>query len=119
MSKGKKIALWIVSILLAALFLFAGLTKLLAPGQAKAMFVQVGYAAWFATFIGVCETLGGIGLLVPRLAGVAASGLSVVMVGAIYTVIARQHQPLQAMVPLVTLALLIAVGYARFKETRG
>jgi putative oxidoreductase len=119
MSKGKKIALWIVSGLVAALFLFSGLTKLLAPGQAKAMFVQIGYAAWFATFIGVCETLGGIGLLVPRLAALAASGLSIIMVGAIYTVIAKLHQPLQAIVPLVTLMLLLVVGYARFKEARG
>lgn len=118
MSKGKKIALWIVSILLAALFLFAGLSKLLAPEKAKQMFAQMGYAGWFAMFIGICETLGGIGLLIPRLAGLAAAGLSIIMVGAVYTVVAN-HQPGQSPVPLITMVLLIWVSYTRFKNTEG
>jgi putative oxidoreductase len=118
MSKGKTIALWIVSILIAALFLFAGLSKLLALDKAKQMFAQVGYAGWFATFIGVCETLGGIGVLIPRLAGLAAAGLSIIMIGAVYTVVSH-HQSSQAVVPLVTLIVLIWVGYTRFKNAQG
>ena len=118
MSKGKTIALWIVSILLAALFLFAGLSKLLALDKAKQMFAQVGYAGWFAAFIGVCETLGGIGVLVPRLAGLAAAGLSIIMAGAVYTVVAH-HQVSQAPVPLITMVVLIWVSYTRFKNAEG
>jgi uncharacterized membrane protein YphA (DoxX/SURF4 family) len=118
MSKGKKIALWIVSILLAALFLFAGLSKLLALDKAKQMFAQMGYAPWFATFIGVCETLGGLGVLIPRLAGLAAAGLSIIMVGAFYTVVTH-HQIPESGIPLATLALLIWVGYMRFKNAQG
>ena len=118
MSKGKKIALWIVSILLAALFLFAGLPKLLTPRKIVPMFVHYGYAPWFATVIGVSEVLGAIGLLVPRLAAFAAAGLSIIMVGAFFTH-ATHHEVAHAMVPLVLLAMLIAVGYARLKEARG
>lgn len=114
MSKGKTIALWVVSCLVAALFLFAGGMKLLKAEQIKPMFVQYGYAAWFATFIGICEVLGGLGLLIPRLAGLAAGGLSIIMVGAVYTV-ASHHQYSQAAVPLVTLALLICICYSRVK----
>ncbi|HEX5433689.1 MAG TPA: DoxX family protein [Candidatus Angelobacter sp.] len=118
MSKGKLIALWVVSGLLAALFLFAGGMKLLMPAQVKPMFVQYGYAAWFATFIGVCETLGGIGLLIPRLAALAAGCLSVIMVGAFYT-LASHHEYNQVATPLVVLVLLIVVCYARVKAARG
>jgi putative oxidoreductase len=117
MSKGKKIALWTVSILLAALFLFAGAPKLLQPAKIGPMFVQYGYAAWFATVIGICEVLGAIGLLVPRVAGLAASGLSIIMVGAVYTLVSH-HEGKQAIFPLVTLALLVMVSYTRFQEAK-
>jgi uncharacterized membrane protein YphA (DoxX/SURF4 family) len=117
MSKGKSIALWIVSGLVAALFLFAGGFKLLKPEMAKTGFVQMGYAAWFAIFIGVCEVLGGIGVLIPRLAGLAAACLSVIMVGAVYTVVSH-HMYKDAAVPAITLLLLIFVAYTRFTSGR-
>lgn len=115
MSKGKKIALWVVSILLTAVFLFSGAPKLLKPEQVKPLFVAYGYAAWFATFIGVCEVFGAIGLLIPPLAALAAAGLSVIMVGAFFTH-ATHHELSHAMVPLVLLILLLSVGYGRMRE---
>lgn len=118
MSKGKKIAVWIVSILLVAIFASAGVPKLLMPEKVRPMFVQYGYAPWFATVIGISEVLGAIGLLVPRVAALAAAGLSIIMVGAFFT-LATHHEFLQAIGPLVVLALLITVGYARLKEARG
>ncbi len=117
MSKGKKIALWVVSILLAALFLFAGVPKLLVPAKVGPMFIQFGYSLWFMTFIGICEGLGAIGLLVPRLAALAATGLSIIMIGVFYTLVSH-HQGLQAITPVVVFVLLVAVGYVRFKEAR-
>ncbi len=117
MGKGKKIAVWIVSVLLAGLFLFAGLPKLLTPAKVGPMFVQFGFALWFMTFIGVCEVLGGIGLLIPRLAALAAAGLSIIMIGAVITMVTH-HQSMQAITPLVVLVLLIIVGSMRFKEAR-
>ena len=115
MSKGKTIALWVVSGLVAALFLFAGGFKLLKPEMAKQGFVQMGYAAWFAIFIGICEVLGGIGVLIPRVAGLAAACLSVIMVGAVYTVVSH-HMYKDAAVPAVTFLLLIFVSSTRFKS---
>lgn len=117
MSKGKMIAVWVLSGLVAAMFLFAGGTKLLMADQIKPMFVKFGYAAWFATFIGVCEVLGGIGVLIPRLAGLAAACLSVIMVGAVYTVVAM-HQYKDAVVPAVTFFVLIFISHARFTSGR-
>src|SRR5260370_30128201 len=97
------------------MFLFAASPKLLTPEKVKPMFVHYGYAAWFATFIGTCEVLGAIGLLVPRLAVFAAAGLSIIMIGAFFTH-ATHHELSHATIPLVLLALLITVGYARLKQ---
>lgn len=119
MSKGIKIALWTVSILLAAMFLFTGSFKLLKPQEVKPMFVHYGYAAWFATVIGTCEVLGGFGLLLPRVAALAAAGLSIIMVGAFFTHATHHELFPQAMGPLVLLVLLITVGYGRVREARG
>ena len=115
MSKGRKIVLWVMSILLGAMFVFSGTIKLLHPEMAKPMFVQYGYAAWFATFIGVSEVLGAIGLLIPRLAGLAASGLAIIMVGAVYTHFSHKEYG-HGMIPVVLLLLLIMVAHARFRE---
>lgn len=117
MSKGQKIALWILSILLTAMFLFAGVPKLMNLGQTKTMFVAYGYPGWFAILIGVSEALGAVGLLVPRLAALAAAGLSIIMVGAFLTHVLH-HEYQHSLVPLVLLVLLVAVGYGRFREGR-
>jgi putative oxidoreductase len=115
MSKGQKIVMWVVSILLTCLFLFAGLPKLLTPAKILSQWV---YAPWFLTFIGVCETLGAIGLLIPRLAALAAAGLSVIMVGAVYTLVTH-HLSKELPVPIVVFCLLMLVISLRRKESSG
>ncbi len=117
MSKGKTITLWVVSGLLAALFLFAGGMKLLKPVEMRAAFVSFGYAAWFATFIGVCEVLGAIGLLIPRLSALASACLSIIMIGAVYTV-ASHHLYSQAVMPAVVFVLLIFICRSRMNAAR-
>ena len=112
MSKGKTIAMWVISVLLTCLFLFAGLPKLLTPEK---MLSQWIYARWFLTFIGVCETLGAIGLMVPRLAALAAACLSVIMLGAVYTLV-HMHMANQIGIPIVTFILLWVVVYLRRQQ---
>jgi len=114
MSKGQKIALWVISGLLAALFLFAGLPKLLTP--AKMLSPRV-YAPWFLTAVGVCETLGAIGLLIPRVAALAAAGLCGIMIGAVYTLVSV-HMNKELPVPIIVFFLLILVIFLRRKESR-
>jgi uncharacterized membrane protein YphA (DoxX/SURF4 family) len=52
-------------------------------------FVGWRYPAWFAFVIGTIEVLAAIALFVPRLAFYAAALLVVIMLGALYTVIAN------------------------------
>lgn len=115
MSKGKTIAMWVISVLLTCLFLSAGLPKLLTPEK---MLSQWIYARWFLTFIGVCETLGAIGLMIPRLAALAAACLSGIMIGVFYTLL-RMHMPNQLGVPIVAFILLWVVVYLRRQQGKG
>src|SRR5688572_1810408 len=84
------VALWVIQAVLAALFLFAGAMKLVLP--AEALVGPVAFPVLFLRFIGVCEVLGGVGLILPRLVGVrpyltplAAAGLAIIMAGATVT----------------------------------
>ena len=79
--------LWIVQGLLAFIFLFAGGAKLVTPVEQMA--AQTGLPGAFLQFVGVCEVLGAIGLILPGLLRIkpgltplAACGLVGVMIGA-------------------------------------
>ena len=59
------VALWIIQVLLAALFVFSGGMKLVLP--IEKMQDPVALPGLFLRFIGVCELLGGLGLILPSL----------------------------------------------------
>jgi uncharacterized membrane protein YphA (DoxX/SURF4 family) len=113
--------LWIVAGVLAAFFLAAGLTKL---SQSKAKLGENPQMKWTEDFsagtlklIGTAETLGALGLILPGaldiapvLVPLAASGLAVIMVGAIITHARRkEYPPLAINVPMLILALVVAI----------
>jgi DoxX-like family len=112
----KPVALWIVQGLLAALFLFAGGFKLATPMADLARVSPLPAA--FLKFIGACEVLGALGLVLPGLFRVrrgltplAAAGLVVIMLGAVVVTVITQNVP-SAAVPMVVgvLATLVAVS---------
>src|SRR5262245_25280296 len=81
------VVLWIAQALLALLYLFAGGMKLIMP--IEEMTRDVALPGAFLRFIGVCEVLGALGLVLPWLLGIwpaltplAAGGLTVIMAGA-------------------------------------
>ncbi|HEX6447202.1 MAG TPA: DoxX family protein [Streptosporangiales bacterium] len=79
------VVLWVAQIGLAAFFVFASAPKLLGDPTAVAMFHVIGFGEWFRYLTGACELAGAIGLLIPRLSGVAATGLVGLMIGASLT----------------------------------
>jgi putative oxidoreductase len=82
--RAPNITLWVVQVLLAALFAFAGINKLGGlPPEILAQFARIGLGPWFLYLTGALELAGAIGLLIPRLSGLAALGLAGVMVGAV------------------------------------
>jgi len=113
------IALWIVQVLLALLFLFTGGMKLVMP--IEEMTQQLPMPGWFLRFIGVCEMLGGLGLILPWLLRIrpgltplAAAGLVVIMIGATVTTI-MTGQIAISLVPLVVGILCLFVAYGRWR----
>jgi putative oxidoreductase len=113
------VALWIVQGLLGVFFVAAsGAPKLFGQADAVEGFDLIGAGDWFRILVGVLEVAGGIGLLVPRLSGLAAIGLGLLMIGAAYTnaFIVDGHWPVST--PLVLLAVFVLVAWGRRGETR-
>lgn len=77
------IALWTLQVLLGLMFIVgSGAPKLFGEAYAVQIFEDLGTGQWLRVVVGLLEVAGGIGLLVPRLAGLAASCLVALMVGA-------------------------------------
>lgn len=117
--RGVTVTLWTAQILLAAGFAAMAASKLLGdPGQV-AGFQAIGFGQWFRYLTGACELGGAIGLLIPRLSGLAAYGLVGVMIGATLTNLFLL--PGMAPVAIMTVvlgAVFATIGWARRQEVR-
>lgn len=104
--------IWALSIVLAGVFLLTGVPKLLGLGtvgpEAAAM---RGFPEWMRLIVGIVETVGAIGLLVPATASFAAIILAVLMVPAALTQYASGTGGVY--IPIVVLALLLVVLWRR------
>jgi uncharacterized membrane protein YphA (DoxX/SURF4 family) len=118
------LALWITAGLLAAVFLFAGSTKLFlsrekladAPGGGWVL----DFSAGFVKALGAVEILGAVGLVLPALLGIApvlvplaAVGLATIMVGAAI-VTYRRRESTHVLVDVTYLAMAVFVAFGRF-----
>ena|SRR5690242_9677706 len=120
-TKKSRVALWIVQSVLAALFLFAGGFKLALPLAALAKVSPL--PALFLKFIGTCEVLGALGLILPGalrikpvLTPIAAAGLVIIMIGAVVTTVATIGvEP--AVMPFVVGILAATVVRGRWERT--
>jgi uncharacterized membrane protein YphA (DoxX/SURF4 family) len=117
------LALWIVAIVLAAVFAGSGSMKLLVPND-KLVKSGQGWAQDFTPtnirLIGLVEVLGAAGLILPAvthiapiLVPLAAIGLVLVMGGAAI-VHARRHEAMNIAVNVVLLVLAVFVAWGRF-----
>lgn len=112
------IFLWILQILIGLLFMFAGAMKFIMPYELMIKDNPVPFPHWFYLFIGTCEILGGIGLILPWATGIkrgltplAAILLVIIMIGAVVTS-AMVSVPM-AVVPLVVGLLLLFIASKR------
>jgi uncharacterized membrane protein YphA (DoxX/SURF4 family) len=113
------IILWIAQVLLAGMYLMAGYRKAFTPetmaGMRWAKFNGVG----LVRFIGTMELLGAVGMLLPILTGVlpwltplAAIGLALIQLLAIFTVHLpkKEYKALPTNIILLVLAVFVAIG---------
>jgi hypothetical protein len=112
--------LWVIQGLLALLFLFAGVVKLVIPASQLVKQTPM-LSATFLRFVAVCEVLGAIGLILPWLLRIqpgltplAAAGLVIIMIGA--TVVTLMTGLAMALFPFLVGLLLVFVVYGRWRQ---
>jgi len=112
--------LWIVQGVLAVMFLLAGVPKLVMSAEQMAAPGPIQLPVAFIRFIGVCEILGAIGMILPGVTGIkpgltplGAAGLVIIMIGA--TVVNIVDGPAPAAIITVVLGAMAAfVVYGRW-----
>ena len=110
------LTLWALQALLAFQFAAGGFLKLSGDPAMVDMFAAIGAGQWFRYAVGVLEVAGAVGLLVPRLSGLAALGLVGLMVGAAATnVLVLGISPWP---PLAFLALSALIAWGRWPRTK-
>jgi hypothetical protein len=118
------LTLWIITGLLAVVYLGAGIGKLIVPKEKLAAFPGGGwindFSAGTVKGIGALEVLAAVGLIlpaafdiVPVLVPLAALGLVMLMSGAVITRI-RRHEAKPMLADLAYLALAAFVAWGRF-----
>ena len=112
--KGKTIALWVLQVLMAAVFLVVGCSKLLGAAPMVELFETIGVGQWFRYVTGGLEIVGGIVLLIPGMAAFAAALLACIMVGAILTHLTVLHTSPTG--PVALLAVLAIILWGRWNQ---
>jgi putative oxidoreductase len=117
--KPARITVTVLSVLLALMFLGAGIPKLLSTPDVVTGFAKYGYPSWFHLLIGATEVVAAVLLLVPRVAWLGASAVAVIMVGAAYThAILGTGEGASALFALFLLAVAAFVAYARWPRAQ-
>jgi uncharacterized membrane protein YphA (DoxX/SURF4 family) len=109
----RNIVLWVVQGVLAAMFLLAGVPKLVMSAEQMTAPGPIQLPVAFIRFIGVCEILGALGMFLPGLTRIkpgltplAAAGLVIIMIGA--TVVNLVDGPAAFAIVTAILGLLAA-----------
>ena len=122
-NKKLNITLWVIQVVLAAMYLMAGYQK--AFGDLAVVVKTIFWVAYtpapLVRFIGTCELLGAVGLILPaalkirpQLTTLAAAGLSLIMLLANIMHIYRGEYYVLPMT-LLLLAMAAFVAYGRWK----
>lgn len=109
--------IWILQVLVALFFVTAAsLPKFFGHQTAIEMFDEIGFGDWFRYFCASCELAGAVGLLIPRLAGLAASCLIAMMVGAVGFLVFVLDDPQLVVTPIILGVLLAVIARRRIPE---
>jgi putative oxidoreductase len=101
------VALWVLQIAAAGMFLMVGFLKLSGNAQLVGLFEAIGLGQWFRYLTGTLEVAGAFLLLIPRTSGLAGLMLAGVMVGAVVThVFIVGGSPLMAIVLLIVTSIV-------------
>jgi putative oxidoreductase len=111
--RGASIVLWALQIVLAAMFLFSGGSKLFGAPPMVALFDAIGWGQWFRFVTGTFEATAAVALLIPSAAVFGAVLLIPTMIGATAANLFLGQTPIP---PLLLLLVASAVAWARRHE---
>jgi putative oxidoreductase len=110
--EGRSIGVWTLTIFLSAVFLVAGIPKLIGlPSPIIQAAAMRGFPEWVRLLVGLVETVGALLLLVPAFAAYAAAALALLMLPATVTQLISGEPG--AWVPALLFVLLLLVAWAR------
>lgn len=113
MTAFKKYGLWAVMVLTALAFLAAGTAKLMGVPMVHQSFEILGLPVAMGYFIGACEIAGAIGLFIKRLSSLAAAGLAIIMVGAMYFHLSYDPQGFPVAAALFIFSIIIFFAHKK------
>jgi uncharacterized membrane protein YphA (DoxX/SURF4 family) len=116
-SRFANVGLWVLQVLLAAVYAFSAFGKLTAEAQNVAGFEAMGLGMPGMYIIGALELAGAIAMLVPRLTGLAALCFVALMIGAVTITWAIGGGILVA-IPATVGVLAAIVAYGRRDSTK-
>lgn len=111
------VVLWVLQVLMALLFLWAGGTKVLADPMQVQGFKDLGLGLAGLYIVGVLEIAGAVGLLLPGVMGFAATCTVPLMIGATIATLAMGGVSAVVVVPLVTLLVVAYIAWSRRENT--
>jgi uncharacterized membrane protein len=115
-ARAANVALWVLQAVLAFQFAGGGLLKLTGSPVMVELFAAIGAGQWLRYVVGALEVAGAVGLLVPRLSGLAALGLAGLLVGATATNLFVLGQSPWLPIGLLLVSAMIARG--RWPQTK-
>lgn len=110
--------IWLLQILLAALFLYQGVDKFSERRLWLRVFEDIGFGQWFRYFTGVVEVLGALMLLIPRTTLIAVGLLVCTMIGALLVHVLVIGVGPQTIFVGILLVMLSTIGAGRMNRSR-
>ena len=114
----RKVLIFLFTLNFTYMFVRHGYFKFDPEGFWSSAFEKWSYPVWFMFFIGLVEFLGGLIILIPRIAGYGAISLAVVMFGALITRLIHGVSTGDAIAITFNMVamLILAFEYNPFKE---
>ncbi len=110
-----EVVLWVLSLVLAIVFFYNGVSKILGTPHQVAQFETLGISANFLIGVGFAECLGGLMLTIPRLA--VAGGLLLVLIMLTSATLHLFHDNFTlSLRAIVIVVMLIGICYLRFQH---
>jgi putative oxidoreductase len=112
MKQWNRYGIWVATTLVAIYVGAGGGAKLGRVPRLHQSFAILGLPGWFGYFIGTCEVLGAIALFIRPLSALAATGLALIMTGALYYHV--RYTPISQAIP--ALAHILLCSYIFFRR---